>query len=208
VRKSTLATWCRDIELTTEQKLAIVARTGSRRGIPRDTQRKRHDEIERIRAEARHRAATLMSDPLWMAGTVLYWAEGSKTTRKLRLSHSEVPALLLFRTWVVRFLEREAEFRAALNLHADNDEPGARRFWGSALGLDPVGHFTKTFIKPDGTGHRKNHLPWGVCELKMSRSTDAWIRTMAWIDVMRRRCDRYPVEIPRAAGAIGSATDS
>ena len=52
------------------------------------------------------------------------------------------------------------------------------------LGIDPV-PFTKTFIKPDGTGHRKNHLLSGVCRVTMKRSTDAFITTITWVDFVR-----------------------
>lgn len=53
VKKSTLATWCRDISLTDEQVRAIIDRTGSRAGIPVDTQRKRRLQIENLKASAR-----------------------------------------------------------------------------------------------------------------------------------------------------------
>jgi len=72
-----------------------------------------------------------------------------------------------------------------LNLHANNDEPAAREYWANELGLDPMTGFTKTFIKPDGTGHRKNHLRFGVCSLRMARGTDALIRTLEWVAVVR-----------------------
>ncbi len=39
VKKSTLATWCREVLLTDEQYAAIKERTGSQAGIPRDTNR-------------------------------------------------------------------------------------------------------------------------------------------------------------------------
>lgn len=205
VKKSTLATWCRQVELTTYQKRAIIARTGSRQGIPVDTQWRRRAEIEEIRALAVAEAGLLRGDPFWVAGVVLYWAEGSKTTKRLALAHSEVEAARLFVTWARRYHEREAQFRAALNLHADNDEPTARAEWASALSLDPTTDFTKTFIKPDGTGHRKNHLPNGVCRLTMLRSTNAWIRTWSGSAPSRR-----PLELifDGAAGATGSAVDS
>jgi hypothetical protein len=71
-----------------------------------------------------------------------------------------------------------------INLHFDNDEQAARDYWSAELRIDPA-RFTKTFIKPDGTGHRKNHLPCGVCRVTMNRSTDAFITTMAWVDFVR-----------------------
>jgi len=95
VKKSTLATWCREIRLTEEQYAAIKARRAQEPGIPRDTQRKRHREIERIRSEARAQVPVLMKDPLWVAGTILYWAEGAKTRNHLRLNNSDPRALRL-----------------------------------------------------------------------------------------------------------------
>ena len=51
--KATIAGWCRGIELTPEQRRAIVERTGSRAGVPVDTQHRRRLEIERIRFQDR-----------------------------------------------------------------------------------------------------------------------------------------------------------
>jgi hypothetical protein len=172
VKKSTLATWCRGIELTDEQIAAIKVRNPSVPGTPRNTQRKRRRMIELIEAQAALEAIHLQDDPFWAMGVVLYWAEGSKTQRKLELAHSEPEALRLYMSWVRAFHRPSAEFKAALNLHFDNDEPLARQWWSAQLSIG-IDQFTKTFIKPDGTGHRKNHLPHGVCRVTTRRSTDA-----------------------------------
>jgi hypothetical protein len=56
VKKSTLATWCRDVPLTELQIKAIKERTGSVKGIPRDTQRKRREETsESVQAQRERR---------------------------------------------------------------------------------------------------------------------------------------------------------
>jgi hypothetical protein len=60
----------------------------------------------------------------------------------------------------------------------------ARHFWSAELGID-IKDFTKTFIKPDGTGHRKNYLAHGVCRVLMRRSTNAFVATLAWIDFVK-----------------------
>jgi hypothetical protein len=184
VPKGTLSYWCREIRLSEDQVEAIKVRTyGSRLGVPVDTQWRRRLEIEEIRREARAEVSELVQEPLWVAGVILYWGEGSKRDRKLSIVNSGERLLNLFIRWVTRYLTPEPEFTLAVNLHADNDEPGARRFWAAVLDLDEP-RFTKTFIKPDGTGHRKNHLAHGVCRIQMNKSTDAWIRTMTWIDSM------------------------
>jgi hypothetical protein len=183
VIKSTLATWCRDIVLTDKQKAAIRVRTGSRAGIPVDTNWRRRLEIEEIRQKAGCQVRDLVQAPLWIAGVILYWGEGNKTGASLGLSNADPRALRLFIEWSRVYHDPAAEFTLKLNLHAGNDEPAARRWWIASLGLtDPTVH--RTFIKPDGTGHRKNHLPNGGCLIRMRRSADAFHRTLAWIDAL------------------------
>ena len=189
VKKSTLATWCRDVKLTEEQVEALKLRRPPIPGIPRNTQRKRHREIEMIRAQAGLEAIHLQDDPFWAMGVALYWGEGSKTSRRLEMAHSEPEALRLFMGWARRFHDPGAKFAASVNLHIDNDEHAAMRFWATELGI-ALEHFTKTFIKPDGTGHRKNHLATGVCRVTMRRSTDAFLATAAWIDFIKMQYGR------------------
>jgi hypothetical protein len=187
VKKSTLATWCREVRLTDEQYAAIKERTyGSRVGIPVDSNWRRRREIERIREHARSQVLELMKDPLWVAGTVLYWAEGYKTESRLGMANADPAALRLFMNWTHDYHNQDAEFRARLNIHANNDEPWARSWWANALQLEPT-DFTKSFIKPDGTGHRKNHLPYGVCALTLRRGADAFHRSFAWIEFLAGR---------------------
>jgi hypothetical protein len=45
-------------------------------------------------------------------------------------------------------------------------------------------NFHKTFIKPKGTGHRKNHLKHGICTVRMRRAADAWNILMERIDAL------------------------
>jgi hypothetical protein len=178
--KSTIAGWCRDIELSPEQIAQIRTRTGSRRGIPRDTQHARRSERCAILEAARLEAANLIADPNWLAGVMLYWGEGFKTENALGLANSDVDLVRLFMAWTRRYHEPGVRFRAKLNLHAGNDERGAIAFWSTALSL-PIESFTKTFIKADGTGHRRNHLEHGVIQVRARKSTDHYLRTSGWI---------------------------
>ena len=184
VPKSTLSHWCREVELTPEQIAAIRQRGYSQLGAPRDTQRKRRSEIGQIRRLAGERAETLFEDPLFTAGVVLYWAEGAKTQSDLTLSNTDPALLRLFILWVRSYLDVDAEFRLSLHLHEGNDERPAKRYWRRKLSL-PTARFTKTYMKPAGTGHRKNRLKHGVCRVRVCRSTDLWHETMAWIDYAR-----------------------
>ncbi|MGH8952580.1 MAG: hypothetical protein ACRDX9_14305, partial [Acidimicrobiia bacterium] len=181
VKKSTLATWCREVKLSEEQVEALRARMGSRLGIPVDTNRKRRAEIGQIREAARAQVPYLATDPSWVAGTVLYWAEGAKIRNHLKLANADPRALRLFVWWIRNYLDPDADFSLQLHLHEGNDEAVARSYWRGETGL-PNANFYKTFIKPKGTGHRKNHLEHGVCTIKMRRCADAWQTTMVWIE--------------------------
>jgi len=131
VGKGTLAGWCKDIRLSEEQIKAIKARVPSQKGVPRDTQRTPRAEIESIRNAAAIEAANRVQDPFWIAGVVMYWAEGTKAKPRLELTNSDPRALKLFISWTRRFHSPEAEFVLDLHLHEGNDETEARRFWAS-----------------------------------------------------------------------------
>ncbi|HEY3428553.1 MAG TPA: hypothetical protein VGK83_07800 [Acidimicrobiia bacterium] len=185
VVKGTLAGWCREIRLSDSQIAEIKARVPTQKGIPKDTNRKRRVEIEAIREQASLEVRFLKEDPLWIAGNMLYWAEGDKSSRRLSMVNTDARALTLFIDWTRKHHDLSAEFVLALHLHHGNDEEAARQWWCSELGLAGA-EFHKTFIKPPGTGHRKNRLAYGVCRVMMRRSGDAWQRTMAWIDELVR----------------------
>jgi len=180
-----LSNWCRDIRLSPEQVASIRDRSGpgSRLGVPVNTQWKRCHEIERIRVDAQTFARQHIDDAFFVAGVALYWGEGAKTRSDLSLANADPRALRLFIDWVRAYHDSSAEFVLKVNLHAVNDEPAARAYWAEATGL-PNADFYRTFIKPDGTGHRKNHLPHGVCQVRVRRCADHWHRTMVWIDVL------------------------
>ena len=182
VPKGTLAGWCQKIRLSEEQAAAIRQRRGPREG-PRDTQWRRRLEVEEIRADARLFALERLSDPFWVAGTVLYWGEGAKTKRSFSLANSDSAALRLFIRWTRVYMEPDPVFVLKLNLHADNDEGLAREYWRQSLEMEGA-QFYRTFIKPNGTGHRKNHLPFGVCQVRMRRPANAAVKVETWIDVV------------------------
>ncbi len=183
--KGTLSNWSQEVELTAEQKAAIVERAGpgSRRGVPVDTQWRRQAEIKAIRAEAREFAVSHLDDAHFVAGVVLYWGEGAKTRNYMDLSNGDPGALRCFVNWVRTYLDAQAEFVLALHLHDGNDEDAAKQYWRRETGLADAS-FTKTFIKPTGTGHRKNQLEYGVCRVRTRNASNHWHKVMVWIDVV------------------------
>ena len=186
VKKSTLATWCRDVKLTPEQIAEIKNRRAQIPGIPRDTQWRRRAEVNQIRRTALRNARFLVLDSTWAAGVAMSWGEGFKTHGQLGMANADPHALRFFMRWAIDYHESAAGFRAKINLHAENDEKAARIWWSDQLGL-PLSDFTKSFVKPDGTGHRKNYLEAGVCLVRLRKSADALHTTLASIQFLKDR---------------------
>jgi hypothetical protein len=87
-----------DIGLSEEQIAATKQRSGPATA-PRDSQWRRQLEIDRIETEARRFDLDHLNDPFWVAGTMLYWGEGSKTHRAHSLANADPAAMRLFVAW-------------------------------------------------------------------------------------------------------------
>jgi len=183
VPKATLSNWGQEVALTATQIDTIERRTGphTQRGIPRDTQRRRRLEIEEIRVRAALYFEEHCANPLLIAGVHLYWAEGSKTRNDLSMTNTDPMLLRTFIRFVRMHLDADAVFSLAMHLHQGDDEEASNGFWAESL-LLPDARFTKTYVKPPGTGHRKKKLPHGVCRVRVDKASDHWHAVMQWIE--------------------------
>ena len=121
--KSTMSDWCKDIELTPEQldRLDQLYQVGSYRGRllgPKTTQRRRNEAIEAIRTTARSEISELTEKEFWLAGLMLYWAEGTKR-REVSISNSDPRMIAFIMRWFRKVCNvPEHRFRAQLHLHS------------------------------------------------------------------------------------------
>jgi hypothetical protein len=149
VKNSTLATWCNSVPLTEEQITTIRLRRAPEPGIPRDTQRKRRREIEELREIPREEVPFLADDPSWVAGLILYWAEGNKTRSQVGMASADPRALMSFIRWIRTYVDPGAESTIHLHLHEGNDEFAAKRYWANETGLAEA-HFVKNLHQAQG----------------------------------------------------------
>lgn len=187
VPKGTLSEWCADIDLS-EPHARRLADMRPDLAALRDAGTRRRMEARRARSEIRSagriEALQLVRDPLWIAGAVAYWSEGSKTS-SLRFTNSDDDLVRLFLRWGACYLDLSQErFTVSLHLHSGQDDEERKSFWSWRTGI-PLERFGKTYIKPEGTGHRKNVLYAGTASVKVSRSGALLQRVLGWIDVLR-----------------------
>ncbi|MDP8959286.1 MAG: hypothetical protein M3N51_08840 [Actinomycetota bacterium] len=117
-----------------------------------------------------------------MAGVVLYWGEGSKTSNRLELANSDIRLVQVFLRWLDTLgVDRKVDLGVQLFLHGGQDAEQLKRWWSSETGI-PIGCFIKPFVKPEGTGHRTNHLYRGTVRIYVRRSSHLFHTVMGWID--------------------------
>jgi hypothetical protein len=174
VAQSSVSVWVRDIELTPDQHDALRARNGMH-----DRQlaaRRAHIVQARSRREACQRGGrdlARLGDPLHLAGSMLYWAEGSKRRNHVRLSNSDPEMLRFF----ARFLREcygvpDDRMRVWCNLFADHAERQreVEDFWLDVVELPRTCLTRSTVNRYSSWSKRKrlNVLPYGTCRLSVS----------------------------------------
>lgn len=188
VAKGTLSGWCRDLELSDAQQARIASIRPLVEAQRLNGQRRHREAVERrarIREAARSEGRAFLNDSNWISGVVAYWAEGDKRSRSLRFSNSDPDMIRLFIVWARRYLTLDLDrFTISLHLHAGQDEAERIAFWGEVTGL-PEAQFRKSFIKPEGTGHRKNVLYNGTAAIRVTRSGDLLQLVLGWTDAVR-----------------------
>jgi len=196
VSKSSLSRWLKDVKLTPaqEERLYVELRAKNAYRLVKENQRKRVERTERIVGAAKQQANTLLKDPLFLAGLMLYWAEGDKSEKSeyVKFSNSD-PAMIKFMMKWFRKICRipEDKFRIELHIHKLHCRKDIENYWSKVVGI-PLSQFYKTQIKPTSLGQRKNYLYNGTCAIRIG-SKDLFRKIKGWklgfIEVMNIRVE-------------------
>ncbi|MDA2922176.1 hypothetical protein MYX07_02800 [Patescibacteria group bacterium AH-259-L07] len=187
VAKSSISLWCRNIPLTARQQKRLFNKqlAGQRKGYKKISLL-RQQEIQKIRQTAGKEIYKLTSHELKIVGTMLYWGEGGKTRGMgVDISNSD-PKLIKFMVyWLKNVCKVSPEkIKARLNIHADQNDNRIKRYWSKITGI-PLTSFGKSYIKPEGTGHRKNILHNGVIKIRVG-DENLRHRIMTWIKMLQQ----------------------
>lgn len=179
--KSTLSDWLKDIELTSEQKQRLMTKKLSSgykgaKSNQRYAEKRRRIIIERAKKEA----PSFICNPLFVAGLMLYWAEGSKGRyERIEFTNSDPELIRLMMRWFREICHvEEKNFKIYLYLHKFHVRKDVRNFWSAVAGV-PLNQFRKDIIKPTIHSQRTNKLYEGTCRISISR-VDLFRRIMGW----------------------------
>ncbi len=191
VSKDTVSRWCRDIELTQDQKRKLLENKmfGQRKGsiVAADNKRKaRILRTKRIFKDAKIQLGRMSKRDRFITGIALYAGEGFKNDGKGGFVNSD-PILIKFMSkWFQEFCHLSIQkLRGAIWIHQGLDGVIAKQFWSRLAGI-PQDQFHKTYIakdKKDSKKVRKNIHQYGVFSIRFSDS-DKQRRIMGWISAL------------------------
>lgn len=172
--KSSISRWVRDIELTDEQReaLRIAAYNGHVKGRTVSVRLRRE---ARMMAQEEGRMRAQQGDRFFMAGCLLYWAEGSKDRNHVDFTNSDPEMVKFF----VRFLKtywnlRNEDIRITCNLFADHvdQQRDIEQYWldVAALAHESLRVSTVNVYSKYSKKKRRNRLPYGTCRVTVART--------------------------------------
>ena len=165
VSKSTLSVWLRDVKLNKEQIRNLRKRQATAYLSAEKRKQKFRDIHDRIRLEAEQEAMNRIDNSFFIAGLMLYWAEGSKNIGSVQFSNSDPGMIKLMLHWFRRFCKiPEEKFRASLFIHSLHTRKDCLDFWRDITSI-PRNQFYKPYIKPTILSNRKNMLYQGTCRI-------------------------------------------
>jgi len=167
VSKASISLWCSQIRLTQTQLARLRGKRGDYLvGIKRIQNKFQFDrDCEFIKGKKLF--DKLNDDSDFVAGLMLYWAEGTKT-KGVAVANSDPELMRFMVSWFKKYFNIEPEdFRIHLHLHSGQSEPALVNYWCKLLGVKR-GQFYKSFVKPEGSGYRKNKLYNGTVRLRVN----------------------------------------
>lgn len=187
--KSTLSSWCKDIELSPKQMERLHERSisGQKKGsviAAKNKQLKRWAEEKRLRELGIKEVGQLVKKQRFVAGVALYAGDGDKYDDHIIGFTNSDPKLIRFMMcWFREFCKvPEEKFRGSLWIHENLDEAGAKEFWSSLTGI-PTSRFTSSYIarnKVDSKKVRKKKHQHGVFSIRfydtlLKRRLNGWM---------------------------------
>ncbi|MDP3901007.1 MAG: hypothetical protein Q8Q38_01550 [bacterium] len=181
VSKGTLSLWLRDIEVNPKFLAELRGREISRYAGAKARQRQRIEKTELIIRDAKKEVWSLYRDPLFLAGLMLYWAEGDKSdeNEQIKFTNSDPEMIRVMMCWFRKVcVVPEEKFRISLHVHELHCRSDMEDYWSRVTKV-PLTQFHKTYIKQTSLRYRKNHLYNGTCAIRVS-NRDLFRRMKGW----------------------------
>lgn len=192
VSKSSCSLWLRDMKpppTPEEQKRFKSERAYAMwRGLWKKKLALREAERTAQKLAAAYEIGPIRERDLLIAGTVLYWAEGSKSkpwrrSERVVFVNSDADLVRLYLTWLRTVGVTEDRLRLYVQIHESADVPAAVRFWADVTGI-PEERFGKTTLKrhnPKTVRKNVGDTYHGCLSIRVLKGAELYRRIDGWM---------------------------
>lgn len=188
VAKSTLSLWLRDVNLAKKQKQVLFEkrRLSALRGAAKRREQ-RLTSTRLIELLAQKEAGWFSDKSLWIAGAMLYWAEGAKQkttniSQGVKFSNSDSGMIKLFLKWLTEICRvAQKDIKCELYIHQNGKVKEATNYWNQQLIPLKV---EAVYLKRNKIAtNRKNTNDeyHGLITVRVYKSTDLNRKITAWV---------------------------
>lgn len=188
VAKSTLSGWLKDLPSTRSEaaKRSHRARIQTSRTKQLQHQAALQVLVENAQAEMRQRFANGLTDrELFVAGLMLYWAEGRKTHSSVEIANSDPRIIKIFVRWVEQcFNINREQLRACIHVYPDIDVDVAENYWAEVIGIPRTQFYRAQIdVRAGKSPNKRGKLAYGTAHIKVGGSGAAALHRniLAWI---------------------------
>ncbi len=181
VSVGSVSSWCRNIELSPDQKKVLDTNARNPyyagRGVYLNKLKKRTDsKINRLQKSGIKKIGKLSNRELFLTGAVLYWAEGFKKDSQAGLGSLDPEMIKFYIKWLrvcFRYQNSDLIFRVTANISHKDRIGEIEEYWSKTLDV-PLNQFQKPFfqnVKWKKTYENPNEY-YGVLRVKVRKSKD------------------------------------
>lgn len=185
ISKSTLFNWFKgelwSINISKVLKRKVIYDSNLRLIELNKNRKKMLDEkYKYAKKEAKEQYLELKNNPLFVAGLMIYWGEGDKTSKyRISIANTDARMIRIFRLFIENILNVN-NAKAWLLLYPDLDETICKNYWIQNSGLKQD-YFNKSMVIRGKSLTKR--LSYGVCNLGIS---SAYLKSkiFVWMDLI------------------------
>ena len=199
VAKSSLSLWLKSVGLSKKQKQRLTKKkiaSALRGALSRKNQRL--NIVKAIGDSARNEIGEINKRELWLIGTTLYWAEGSKqkehnVSQVVKFSNSDPRAVRFFLKWlrvICEISRKDIHFRIALHENSANRLMKVKIYWSKITGF-PLDCFQKVDWKKNKINTKRKNVGqnyFGLLNVYVRKSTNFNRKISGWIEGICKYC--------------------
>lgn len=193
VPKSTLSYWLHDFPLN-EKKIIELQQKGWTKGeagrekFRLAMRKKKEEKAQVIYNKQKIRLLNISKDAYFVAGLMLYLAEGDKRNySRIALGNTDPRVIKFFIKWIIKFLGiSKNKIKAQLHLYENMDIEKEKKFWQNELELHETQFYKSSVrkLKKSSFSYRESYRH-GTCEIYLmgvEKKTELMMAIKAFMD--------------------------